>query len=205
MSVNKLALNQINEDLLNIELELMDTLDYNSSKDDINSIVLDVSESIRQHLFFLVQKRVEEQAKLKKNVFSNFTQSSKVATNVSQPQVVNTSKPVNAFSSFDNKVIPLEIQTESHAEDVLDSASLNDIIVVLKKVNVLSEGNSYLPHVYRFKNSPYAYTIEDSQWSSPFGSLGESSLALVNDISNNVLKYDTNSRKDFVIKLAKAI
>lgn len=194
MSVNKLALNKISEDFLNIELELMDTLDHNSSKDDINAIVDDVSESIRQHLFFLVKQRVEEQAKIKKNIFSNFNQ-------FSQPVSSTSVKNSNSFTKgFEKKV-----NNQQVAKETLKNATLPQVIHALKKVDVIIDSNSYLPNVYRFKNSPYAYTIDSIQWSSPFGSFGENSLDLVNDISRYILKYDDTTHNEFIIIVANAL
>ena len=60
--------------------------------------------------------------------------------------------------------------------------------------------NSGLPEVVRFRNTPYAYTVKATEWSSPFGSSGSEVAELLADIAKNVYGMNSTDAQAFVLK-----
>ena len=60
--------------------------------------------------------------------------------------------------------------------------------------------NSGLPEVVRFRNTPYAYTVKATEWSSPFGSSGSEVAELLADIAKNVYGMNSTDTQAFVLK-----
>lgn len=180
MTINQLVFNTPTDEIISVSFELEQFISNNTTDQQIEQVVSDVSEVVRKHFkFYRDQKANAEKARLEKEAAE---------------KAVNQ-KTAKVFSSFKSK-------PASVAKSV-KTPTMEDILPVLTSMNKIS--TSYLPNVYRFPGSPYAYTVKDNTWVSPFGESGTDVEAFLKDIGKRVFHLEHDDVNSFVTSVMSQV
>lgn len=208
MTINQLTLNTPSSNIIAISFEMKQFITYTTSDSEIEHKLEDIKNTLETHLLFfrnqiirqhneeaLREQRIQaeeirkaqiEQEELakKRKVFSTFSNSASTL----KPKTHST---FNKNSSIINNSVP-KTQTE---KDILLTQPLSETINSLIALGFIHTG--HLPGVYRFANTPYAYTIKDGAWASPFGDTGRDSYSFLESVAQRLLKYDIENSTRF--------
>lgn len=175
MTINQLVFNTPTDEIIAVSFELEQFISSTTTDQEIEQVVSDISEVVRKHLnFYRDQKLKTEKARLEKEAAE---------------KAVNQ-KTAKVFSSFKNKQAP------NNAVSATKVSTIDDILPVLTAMNKILP--SYLSNVYRFPGSPYAYTVKDNTWVSPFGESGTGPEEFLKDIGKRVFHFEQNDVDNFV-------
>ena len=167
----KFALTNVNDKIV-IEIELDDsTVTHSTTNNQLVYSVAQIAQQVKDHLTILRDSKQQAEA-----------------DRIAKEQAT---KKRRRFSNFD--------------QDVSFTGNTFKQAVTLSAVQKRLEQdglamNSGLPEVVRFRNTPYAYTVKATEWSSPFGSSGSDIAELLADIAKNVYGMNSTDTQAFVLK-----
>jgi hypothetical protein len=202
MTINKLSLNTPTPDVISVAFEIDQFISFSTTNSEIDSAVAKIADSLKQHFTFFKQQKVQaEVARLQKEQEESekrIREQLALEAQQKKRKVFSTFKTVDPSPAFAKAV---QSASTAIVEDKVSKLSLMKTVNILQQLGFIPQ--TYLPGVYRFEGSPYAYTVKPDSWTSPFGESGEHTIDFLNNVCAKILKLDDNGKQSLFSKIAQ--
>lgn len=182
MTINQFAFNNTANDTLSIAFEVDQFINHDTTDFEIEKALGEIGETLEKHFKFYRDQKVSAEN-----------------TRIAQEAALAAAsqKTSKVFSSFKNKLAPVVAKPVAPVSD--SEATVESILPVLQNLGMLTQ--SFLPDVYRFQGSSYAYTIKNNTWCSPLGNEGKGAKSFLEDVAEYVFKMDSGATEAFIRKV----
>ena len=184
--VQKILLQTLNDQTLHLSLELENSVSAETSLYDIDLYTVEIANRVKTELINLIKQKEALAAKGKKT-FSNFTQPQSPVKSAAEQDWDNIRQ---MFTSDTKSLSPQTL------EERLDKLSLKNLLECLRQHGLVQTG--FLAEVYRFNNTPFSYTVTDTEWKSPFLTSGTTARELLKDLETRTHLYQGKTEQEFL-------